>query len=442
MGVLGCALLSPNDVLDELAVKFKGAGAKVFYDLRHETIYEVMQAMRTAGEVPDVITLQQRLKDKNLLAQVGGIAYLSALPDAVPSAANLSYYADIVFEKYVLRSVVHTCTDVVGRIYDYEGEVDELMDEVEREILTVGNLRRSAVVRPTAKALVRRAIDNIELLHQRQGKLGGLPTGFIDLDKMLDGLHPGELVIIAGYQSMGKTSLALNIATTLAIEHAVPVGIFSYEMTADELMKRMVCSRAMVNLRNVQEGFLAERDFPKLTGAASKLSKASIHIDDDSDAGILELRAKARRMVSEHGIKLFVGDYLQAIPGQTKRKDSTEEQEISSVALGFKRMAKELGVAAVLLAALGDRGEAKGKIRGSGAVGYHADTLLILERDKEQDEEEELENDVLPVVIRIRKQRNGPTGNVHLNFLRSFTRFENAAKVSDEDVPEQGRLEQ
>ena len=263
-GVLGCVLLSPNECLGECIEKFRH-GAEAFYDLRHQTIFNTLVEMFDSREAIDVITLQQRLKNKQLLEEVGGIAYLATLPDTVPSAANLSYYLDIVQEKFLLRKMIQTCTGVVGRVYDYEGEVDALMDEVERDILRISESRVQSQT-TTIKDLVKKAINTIEDFHQRQGMLTGVGTGFTDLDKMTSGLHGGEMVVIAARPSMGKTSLAMNIAEHVAIEQRLAVGVFSLEMTAESLVLRMLCSRSRVNLRNVREGFLAERDFPKLTG--------------------------------------------------------------------------------------------------------------------------------------------------------------------------------
>jgi replicative DNA helicase len=214
-GVLGCVLLSPNECMGSCIEKLK-SGPEVFYDLRHQTIFTALAEMYDAQEAIDVITLQQRLKNKQLLEQVGGIAYLSALPDTVPSAANLSYYLDIVQEKHLLRKMIQTCTDVVGRVYEFEGEVDSLMDEVERDILRISESRvQSQTI--MIKELVKKAINTIEDFHQRQGMLTGVGTGFADLDKMTSGLHAGEMIVIAARPSMGKTSLAMNIAEHVAI---------------------------------------------------------------------------------------------------------------------------------------------------------------------------------------------------------------------------------
>src|SRR5437879_1466955 len=441
-GVLGCVLLSPNDCMGECIEKFK-SGAEVFYDLRHQTIFSALAEMYDGREAIDIITLQQRLKDKQLLEQVGGLAYLSVLPDTVPSAANLSYYADIVQEKYLLRKMIHVCTDVVSRVYDYEGEVDALMDEVERDILRISESRVQSHTN-TIKDLVKKAINTIEDFHQRQGMLTGVGTGFTDLDKMTSGLHAGEMIVIAARPSMGKTSLAMNVAEHVAIDLRLPVGVFSLEMTSESLVLRMLCSRSRVNLRNVRDGFLAERDFPKLTGAAGKLASAPLFIDDSSALSILQLRAKARRMFQQYGIKLFVVDYLQLLHS-TARRAENRQQEIADISSGLKALAKELKVPIIVLSQLNrelerekNRKPRMSDLRESGAIEQDADLVGLLYKPSAEDDEAigaPAEQEAVPVNLLIAKQRNGPTGDVNLTFLKSYTRFESAAKISSDDVP-------
>jgi replicative DNA helicase len=445
VGVLGCVLLSPNECMGQCIEKFK-SGQDVFYDLRHQTIFSTLAEMYDRQEAVDVITVQQRLKDKQLLEQVGGLGYLSSLPDAVPSAANLAYYLDIVQEKYLLRKMIQTCTDVVGRVYDYEGEVDALMDEVERDILRISESRVQAQS-VTIKDLVKKAITTIEDFHQRQGMLTGVATGFADFDKMTSGLHGGEMIVIAARPSMGKTSLAMNIAEHVAVEQKLPVGVFSLEMTSESLVLRMLCSRSRVNLRNVRDGFLAERDFPKLTGSAGKLANAPLFIDDSSGLSILQLRAKARRMAQQYGIKLFVIDYLQLLHS-TARRAENRQQEIADISNGVKGLAKELNVPVIVLSQLNrelekdkDRKPRMSDLRESGAIEQDADLIGLLYKPSKGDDDEGAppagadDNEAVPVNLLIAKQRNGPTGDVHLTFLKAYTRFENAAKVSDDDVP-------
>jgi replicative DNA helicase len=441
-GVLGCVLLSPNECMGECVEKLK-PGRQWFYDLRHQTLFQTLVEMYDSKAAIDTITLAQRLKDRQLLDAAGGLAYFSALPDAVPSAAHLDYYLEIVLEKYLLRRMIQTCTEIVGRVFNYEGEVEALLDEVERDIFRICE-ERVVGMSLTIKELVNKAITKIEEYHSNQGMLTGIATGFMDFDKMTTGLHEGEMIVVAARPSVGKTSLAMNIAEHVALELKVPVGVFSLEMTAEQLVLRMLCSRSRVNLRNIRDGFLAERDFPKLTGAAGKLAGAPLFIDDSSGLSILQLRAKARRMRQQHGIKLFVIDYLQLL-NSTSRRAENRQQEIADISGGIKALAKELAVPIVVLSQLNRELEKRGPgerprlsdLRESGAIEQDADLVGLLYRDtknKDEDESSESEQDAIPVKLYIAKQRNGPTGDVDLTFLKSYTRFESAAKVGPEDV--------
>src|SRR5436190_8068095 len=246
--------------------------------------------------------------------------------------------------------MIQACTSVVTRVYHHDGEVDALLDEVERDILKISEERLETTAN-SMKELVRQGITTIEDYHQRQGTLTGLGTGFIDMDRMTSGMHGGEMIVIAARPSMGKTSLAMNIAEAVAIDQKQPVGVFSLEMTAESLVLRMLCSRSRVNLRNIRDGFLAERDFPKLTGAAGKLANAPLFIDDSAGLSILQLRAKARRMYQQHGIKLFVVDYLQLL-NASSQKIENRQQEIAQISNGIKALAKELNVPVIVLAQL------------------------------------------------------------------------------------------
>ena len=442
-GVLGCVLLSPNDCMGECIGRFK-EGAEVFYDLRHQTIFSALIQMYDAREAIDVITLQQQLKNKQLLEEVGGIAYLAGLPDTVPSAANLSYYLDIVVEKYLLRKMIHTCTEVVGRVYDYEGEVDALLDEVERDVLRISE-SHSQGDSLTTKELVGRAVETIENFFNRKGTLTGLGTGYADLDRMTDGLHGSEMIVIAARPSMGKTSIAMNIVEHVVLEQKLPAAVFSLEMSAEALVLRMMCSLARVNLRSIREGFMSEADFPKLTGAAGRLANAPLFIDDSAGLSILQLRARARRLAQQHGVKLFVIDYLQLLHSTARRAQENRQQEISDISSGIKALAKELKVPMLVLSQLNrelERDKSRkprlSDLRESGAIEQDADVVGLLYKPNAGEDDDNVtaeEPEGLPVNLLIAKQRNGPTGDVNLTFLKPYTRFESAAKVSDEDVP-------
>jgi replicative DNA helicase len=440
-GVLGCILLSPLECMGECIDKIK---VETFYDHRHQAIYEILVEMYDKRQGIDLITIHEKLKGKQLLEQIGGIAYLSELQDKVPSAANLSYYQDIVREKFLLRTMIKVCTKVVGDIYDSQGEVDALLDEVEKEVLRVNESRAQTSYQPI-NTLVNSAIATIENYFGRQGQLGGLATGFVDLDKMTDGLHGGEMIVIAARPSMGKTSLAMNIAEHVAMELKLPVGVFSLEMSAASLILRMMCSLARVNLRSIREGFMSEADFPKLTNAAGRLSASKLFIDDTAALSILHLRARARRMHQKHDIKLFVIDYLQLCNSTAKRSQENRQQEIADISSGIKALAKELNVPIIVLSQLNrelekdkSRKPRLSDLRESGSIEQDADLVGLLYKPNAGDDEEAAaaeENDGIPVNFLIAKQRNGPTGDVHLTFLKPYTRFETATKFSDEDIP-------
>jgi replicative DNA helicase len=443
-GVLGCVLLSPNDCMGECIEKLKG-GSEVFYDMRHQLIFSTLLEMYDKRQAIDVITLQQNLHNNKQLDQIGGISYLASLPDTVPSAANLEFYLNILLDKFILRRMIRACTEAISNVYDFEGKVDSLLDEIERDILKISETRVDGKA-DKIKELVKKAISTIEDYHQRQGILTGIATGFTDFDKMTTGLHGGEMIVIAARPSMGKTSLAMNIAEHVAIEEKIPVGVFSLEMTSASLVLRMLCSRSRVNLRNIQEGFLSERDFPKLTGAAGKLANAPLFIDDTSGLSILQLRAKARRMHQQFGIKLFVIDYLQLLHSTALRAEN-RQQEIADISNGIKSLAKELDVPVIVLSQLNrelekdkDRKPRLSDLRESGAIEQDADLVCLLYKPSRGDDEEAgggggEDHEAIAVNLLIAKQRNGPTGDVNLTFMKSYTRFESAAKVGDEDVP-------
>ena len=471
-GVLGCMLIAPNEAIGVCVEKFKSrrddsaapspsrrdappaspyaGAAAAFYDLRHQSLYETLVAMYDAKEAIDLITARQRLKDKGLLEAIGGVAYLTALVDATPSPANLPFYADIVVEKHLLRRMIQTCSSVIGRIYDEEqqGDVESLLDEVEKEVLHISE-EREETVSLVMKDLVHKAIAQIEDMHSRQGQTTGISSGFTDLDKMTTGFHGGEMIVIAARPSVGKTSLAMNIAEHVALDLQLPVGVFSLEMSAESLVLRMLCSRARINLRKLRDGILSQQNFGQLTFAAGKMASAPLFIDDTASLSILQLRAKARRMHQQQGIKLFVIDYLQLLRSTAKRAEN-RQQEIADISSGIKALAKELKVPIIVLAQLNRELEKRGSgekpklsdLRESGSIEQDADLVGLLYKPKLDGKENEddaadvqPDNDAVPTNLLIAKQRNGPTGDVELVFLRGITRYEGVSRVSDADVP-------
>lgn len=421
-GVLGCILLSPVECLTQCISLFRD-GVSVFYDLRHAKIYESMLAMQAEMIPIDVITLHQRLKDRQLLEQIGGIPYLNSLQDIAISAANLSYYAATVHEKYLLRKLLYACTDIATRVYDHQGDVRVLIDEAEKEILSIGQRKESKIT--DIKTLVQHSINRIEETYKRQGKIGGISTGLPDLDYYLDGLNNGELIVPAAFPGFGKTSLLMNFIEHAVLHQKLAAAVFSLEMTGEQLVTRFLCSHARVNLKRIGEGHMVEADFPKLTAAAGKTNNSKLYIVEDCET-IGQIRAEARRLKQQHNIALIGVDYLQLVQSD-RRNSENRQQEVADVCSGLKRMAKELRVPVVAPSQLND----DGKLRESRAIGQDADVIMMLERDGDHSDEE-----ADGIKLWIRKNRNGPRDVcVNLTFLKGYTRFESAAKVDDEDIP-------
>lgn len=423
-GVLGCILLSPIESLTECLAKKLAIDA--FYDLRRQEIFKAIIEMSARFIAVDLVTLHQTLKDKNILEDIGGIPYLAKLPDCVPSAANLSYYLDIVTEKHSLRKAIGVCSKFIGGVYEHTGEVDTLFDGFERDVLQIRDIETSKEI--STKELATEAINKIEELHQRQGAISGISTGLADLDFKTDGLHKGRLYLVAAYPKSGKTSLALGIMDNATVNQKLAAGIFSVEMTARELMMQLICARARVNLMNVQKGLLVESDFPKLSTAARQLSNSKLFIDDSATLTLGELRAKARRMKQRHDIKLLMIDYLQLVSNPSGKSNDNREREISSISKGIKAMAKELDLPIILLSQLNE----DGSTRESRAPEQDCNSLWLL---KKQEKEEEIDREVCNVTLRIKLNRHGPTGNIDLIFLKIYTKFESVSKMNDADVP-------
>lgn len=434
--MLGSMLISPREIIAEAVEKIN---EEYFYVPAHQTIYTVLVDLWNAGQGIDLITFTQVLRDRNLLDSVGGASFVTSLFTFVPTAANVTYYLEIVREKYILRQIIAAATESVRRAYEEQDEVNALLDEVEQKIFAVGEDRFKGQM-PGMKEQVMGALESIEKLWERRGGITGIPTGFVELDRMTNGLHDGEMIVIAARPSMGKTALAMNIAEHVAISSKLPVAVFSLEMSSQQLVQRLLCSRARVNLQKVREGFLAERDFPSLTAAASKLAEAEIFIDDSAGLSILELRAKARRLKAQKNIQLIVVDYLQLLKSTTRRAQDNRQLEISEISAGLKGLAKELKIPIIVLAQLNRQPEARsgGKprlsdLRESGSIEQDADLVGLLVRPEvyEEDEDARAEKAGEAELI-IAKQRNGPVGDVPLTFLKEFTRFEDRARGGGE----------
>ncbi len=405
--------------------------ARDFYSEAHRKIFSAILELSDRNEPADLITLSNILKNKNHLDQIGGAAYLANLVDNVPSAANISYYAKIVREKSVLRTLISTATDILSRSYNTGADVDEVLDEAEHAIFEISENK----IRPSffsIKDIVKDSFKTIEKLYESKELITGVPTGFEKLDEYTSGLQKSDLIIIAGRPSMGKTAFALNIAQYAAMETNTPAAVFSLEMSKEQLAMRMLASTAKVDSQRIRKGFLGETDWPKLTTAAGSLSEAPLFIDDTPAITVLEMKAKTRRLKAEHGLGLVVVDYLQLMRG-SGHKDS-REQEISEISRSLKALAKELSVPVIALSQLNRKVEDRtnrrpqmADLRESGAIEQDADVIAFIYRDEVYNKSEDNPEKGIAEVI-IAKQRNGPTGTVKLAFLEKYTSFENLAR--------------
>jgi replicative DNA helicase len=439
--VLASFLISPREVGGICAEK--QVTKEHFFIPAHALIYETLLGMWDRNQPIDFITLTQLLRDRNQLEAAAGAAFITELFTHLPTAANADYYIDILQEKYTLREIIKICTEFAARGYDEQDDVAGLLDRVETEVFKIAQDRFKDRV-TNMKKLVVAALGAIEDLYARKGSITGLETGFPDLDKMTDGLHGAEMIVIAARPSMGKTALAMNIAEHVAVDMKKAVAVFSLEMSSQQLVQRLLCSRARVNLGRVRDGFLAERDFPALQTAASKLAESKIFIDDTSGLTILELRAKARRLKSQHDIAAIFIDYLQLLRSPTKRAQDNRQLEIAEISSGLKALAKELNIPVVVLAQLNRNpeqrtGDSKGRprlsdLRESGSIEQDADLVGLLVREEYYaDTDEEKKEAEGKATLIIAKQRNGPVGDVPLTFLKEFTRFESRAKVDHDE---------
>ena len=433
-GVLCSLLLSPREVSDLCVLRLR---PDAFYIPAHQIIYNLVIEFSDKSKPIDFVSLKQGLKDRNQLEEIGGPEFLSSLYSFVPTAANAAYYIEIVREKYLLRRLILTCNKLARQCYDPQEEIEPLLDDAEKEIFAITGEHVTTEMAST-KELVMEAIEQIERLYENRGSVTGLATGFIELDRMTSGLHPSEMIVIAARPSMGKTALAMNIAEHVAMDVGKPVAVFSLEMSSQQLVQRLLCSRAKVDLQKVRNGFLSERDFPNLTTAAARLAAAKMFIDDTPGLTITELRAKARRMKSQHDIRLIIVDYLQLLRSTTRRAQDNRQLEISEISGGIKALAKELNLPIIVIAQLNRQPDARAQqggrprlsdLRESGSIEQDADLVGLLVRAEyyETDEDAKQEKAGEAELI-IAKQRNGPTGEVPLTFLKEFTRFENRAR--------------
>jgi replicative DNA helicase len=428
MALIGSMLLGQEAVAQALDV----VDAQAFYKAAHRMIFEAMVRLYNENEPADLVTVSDALTKQHQLDRVGGASYLAELASNVPTTAHAAHYGKIVKEKYVLRQLIESSTQIVTD--GYAGQIDAavLLDQAERSIFEIAERGVKREIVPV-KDIIKSSIETIDNLYQRKGLITGLPTGFDDLDQMTAGFHPADLVIVAGRPSMGKSAFALNVVENLAIQDRVGVAVFSLEMSSEHLVQRMLCSHARINAHNVRRGILGKEDWGHLTAAAGKLSDVPIFLDDSSSLTMFELRSKARRLKARHDIGLIVVDYLQLMEERSIRDN--RQQEISMISRNLKALARELNVAVVAISQLSRAPERResfrprlSDLRESGSIEQDADLVLLLFREEYYQPTEDNKGQA---EIIIAKQRHGPVGTLRTAFLKEYVRFENLASRSE-----------
>jgi replicative DNA helicase len=419
------ALLKVHDILKP----------EYFYRPPHRKIFEAILALFERNEPIDLLTVTEILRRRNQIEEVGGSAYLASLMEAVPTAANVLHHARMVRETAILRSLINVATEVIAECYEHTEDVEELLDRAERMIFEISEQRVNAAF-ANLKELLKDSIRYTEQLYERHELITGLPTGFRDFDQLTAGLQPSDLIIIAARPGMGKTSFALNIARNVGVRVQEPrqaAAIFSLEMSKEQLALRMLCAEARIDSSRLRRGYLDKNEWGRLVNAANDLSDTPIFIDDSPGLTALDIRAKARRLQAEHGLSLIIIDYLQLLRGRGRVE--SRQQEISEISRSLKALAKELRVPVVALSQLsraveqrGDRIPQLADLRESGAIEQDADLIVFIYRDEVYNKETK-DKGIAKIIVG--KQRNGPTGEIELAFLKEYARFETLEKRRD-----------
>jgi len=428
MSVLGCLMLD-KDALIKIGDVISSDD---FYDDRHKTIYEAVLALYQQNVSIDILTLTNWLEERKMLDKVGGSSYLTQLVNAVPSSAHITHYAFIVRKKGALRKLINASSDITNLAFNEQGEMEDILDQAEQKLFNISqkHLKQNFV---SITNILHSTFERIDELHREKGKLRGLPTGYVDLDNMLGGLQKSDLVVLAARPSMGKTSLALDIMRHIAVNAKVPVGIFSLEMSRDQLVDRLLSSQSEVNLWKIRTGHLNDTDFEQIGQAMGELSEAPIFIDDAAGSNIMEVRTKARRLHAEHGVGLIVVDYLQLMEG---RNQENRVQEVSEISRALKLLARELNVPVLALSQLSRGVESRpdkvpqlADLRESGSIEQDADVVMFIYREEMYKGKDSKRPHIAE--IHIKKHRNGPTGAIDLYFDADKTSFKNLDKTFD-----------
>ncbi|MEO6350062.1 MAG: replicative DNA helicase [Candidatus Limnocylindrales bacterium] len=419
------ALLIDRDAVIEVADFLR---PQDFYRQAHGSIYGAILELYERREPVDIVTVSETLERSEALEQVGGSSYLTSLINMTPTAVNAIHYGRIVERKAVLRNLIGAAGKIAGIGYDDSADVSEAIDRAEQELFSVSERRVVSGFAPL-KMLLHSAYDRLDYLHQHKGEISGIRTGFADLDTLTSGLQKSDLVIVAARPSVGKTSLALNFAEHAAVQEGKSVGVFSLEMSKEQLVLRMLSSVANIDSQRLRTGFLEEMDFTRLAPAMNTLAEAPIYIDDTPNISTMELRTKARRLQAESGLDMIIVDYLQLMQSSSTMRDTNRVQEVSEITRGLKGLARELQIPVLALSQLSRQTEMReskeprlSDLRESGSIEQDSDLVMFLWREKERGGEDE-DPDGEVINLRLAKHRNGPTGETKLYFKKKQTRF-------------------
>ncbi len=427
--VLGSILLD-----NEVFANVEGTlSANHFYKEGHRVIFRAFEKLFRRSEPVDLVTVTEELRQSGELEAIGSVPYLIGLADSVPTAAYAENYAKIVAEKAILRDLIGASGSIMQTAYDQSQPLEQILDKAESSIFELSSNKRSHSFQDMG-GLVSETFEHINYLLTNPDPVSGLATGFKELDMLTAGLQPSALIVLAARPAMGKTAFALTIGLNAALRSNQTIGIFNLEMSAVQLVTRMLCSEARVDMNRIRNSQLSDRDFQRLADTAGRLSEAKIFIDDNADLNIMELRARCRRLMAEHGLGLIIIDYLQLMNGGSGGGPSNRQQEISTISRGLKLLARELDIPVIVLSQLSRAVESRpnkrpmlSDLRESGAIEQDADLVMFIYRDEYYDQQSEKQG-IAEIIIG--KQRNGPVGTVELQFHNAHVRFNDLAKPS------------
>ena len=424
--VLGAIIINSRAMNDVSSILLPGD----FYREAHRIVFEAMLEMSYKGSPIDMLSLSEFLRDKNLFEKVGGVAFITHLSNISPSAANATYYAKIVKDKALLRNLINAASDIADSAFAGSDDIVNLLDNAERKVLAISASHDTGSAVPV-KSLLKEAIGRIEMAYEAKGGLTGLPSGFDDLDRLTSGLQPSDLILLAARPSMGKTALTLNLAANVALRKKKSVAFFSLEMSSIQLLMRIISSESGVDSKQIQRGDVSPDEWAAIMGACDNLYNAPLYIDDNSNINVAELRSRARRIQSEHGLDLIIIDYLQLMQGRHTGSNDNRQQEVADISRSLKSLARELKVPVIALSQLSRSVENRqikrpilSDLRESGSLEQDADIVMFLYREDYYVKDTENQNITELIVA---KHRNGPVDTVRLFFDKEITRFRNLA---------------